>query len=243
MEVYIEVTYLLNALLLFLTFEILSFLFNIHFNIKEIFKYMLTYNISIVLIYIDFFEGFLLFYYLILCLFYFRKQAYLYFPVFIFIYISLLSFFDVCLEEMIVFQCILIAEGFHFISLFIILIFVLIATYFYIQYCSLKLSHDNDYVDIFFHHNQYIGFVDNGNNVYYKGYPLIFINKKNIQEYQIIDKIIIQTALKKEEIEIIKIKEININHQSLNNIYAGVIEEIEYDFILSPRIMGGVLWF
>lgn len=241
MEVYIEVTYLLNALLLFLSFEILSFLFNIHFTVKEMFKYMLTYNISFILIYIDVFEGFLIFYYLLLCLFYYRKQTYLYFPVFIFIYISLLSFFDVCLSEMIVFQCVLIVEGINISSLIIVIIILLVSTYFYIQYCSLKLSEKDDYVDVFYDNKQYLGFIDNGNQVYYKGYPLIFVNKKNIEEYHAIDSIVIKTALKKEKIEIIKIKEMVINHQILHNIYVGLIEECDYDFVLGPRIMGGVI--
>ena len=79
--------------------------------------------------------------------------------------------------------------------------------------------------------------------VYYKEYTLIFINKKNIEEYHTIDSIVIKTALKKEKIEIIKIKEMVINHQILHNIYVGLIEECDYDFVLGPRIMGGVIWF
>lgn len=241
MIVYIEVTYLLNALLLFLSFEILSFLCNIRITKKEMLKYMLSFNISFLLIYIDLFEGFLIFYDLILCILFFRKQTYLYFPIFIFIYISLLSFFDLCLSDFIVFQCILIVNGLHLSSMMVMVIVFLLAIYFYIYYCSYILENKDDYVDIFIDDHQYLGFIDNGNQVYYKGYPLVFLNKKICNDYCVIDHIEIQTATSTKEIEIIEIDDIMINHQLLHHIYVGLIEELEYDCILSPKLMGGII--
>jgi hypothetical protein len=241
MIVYTEVTYFINALLLFLSFEILAFLCNIRMTKKEILKYILTFNISVILTYIDLFDGFLILYYLILCLFYFKKQAYIFYPIFIFIYISMLSFFDLCVDGMIVFQEVLIVEGFNISSLFTIVIIALIAFYFYIYYCSLLLESKNDYVDIFIGNKQYRGFIDNGNKVYYKGYPLIFFNKNVLDKYKIIDRIQIHTALKEDTIEIIEIEEMIVNHQTIHHLYVGLIEELEYDCILSPKLMGGIL--
>lgn len=241
MEVYIEVTYFLNALLLFFSFEILSFLLNINISLKEMLKYMLTYNISILLIYIDFFDGFLIFYFLIVSIVYFRKQVYLYYPVFIFIYISLLSFFDLCLHEMISYQCILLCEGFSIPSLTVVILFVIIASYFYVYYCSITIKEIDNYVDIFIGGKQYIGFIDTGNKVTYKGYPLIFFNKKLLKDYNAIDYIEIKTAVNLDLVPIIKIQDITINHQLLHNIYIGLIEELDYDCILSPSLMGGII--
>ena len=48
MNVYIEVTYFMNAILILLCFEILSFLLNIQITIKKLCLYVFTYNISIV---------------------------------------------------------------------------------------------------------------------------------------------------------------------------------------------------
>lgn len=241
MVVYIEVTYLLNALLLFLSFELLSFLCNICITYKEMLKYVLAFNISVLLMYVDFFEGFVILYDLILCLYFFRKQAYIYFPIFIFVYISLLSFFDLFLNDFIVFQCILIVNGLHLTSMMVVVIIFILAIYFYIYYCSCLLKNKDDYVDIFLNDHQYLGFIDNGNKVYYKGYPLMFFNKEICESYRVIDNIEIQTATSKEEIEIIEIDQIMINHQSLHHIYAGLIDELEYDCILSPKLMGGII--
>lgn len=241
MDVYIEVTYLLNTVLLFISFEILSFLLNINISFKEMLKYVITYNISFLLIFIDFFEGFLLFYYLIISYIYFKKQIYLYYPIFVFIYISLLSFFDLCLENMIIFQGILLCEGLSISSLTLIVICAVVACYCYIQYCSLLLKENDDYVDIFYNNKQYIGFIDNGNKVLYKGYPLIFFSKDILGEYKTIDYIEIKTAIKDDLIPIIEIDEITINHQLLHHIYVGVIEDLDYDCILSPRLMGGII--
>ena len=59
MEVYLEVTYLINALMILLTFELLCYLLNIQMSQKELLKYVLTYNLSVLFLYIDFFDGFL----------------------------------------------------------------------------------------------------------------------------------------------------------------------------------------
>lgn len=239
MDVYIEVTYILNALIIFLSFEILSFLCNIRISKKEMFKYVLTFNISVLLIYVDVFEGFLLFYDLVLCIYFFRKQTYIYYPIFIFVYISLISFCDF-LSDMMIFQCILVIDGLHLSSLFFVFLICLISFYFYIYYCSILLNH-NDFVDVYINDHQYIGFIDSGNKVYYKGYPLIFFNKSLFYKYRAIDSIEIKTAVSKGIVDIIEIDEMMINHQSIHHLYAGLIDELEYDCILNTKLMGGII--
>ena len=120
MEVYLEVTYLINALMILLTFELLCYLLNIQMSQKELLKYVLTYNLSVLFLYIDFFDGFLLLYDLLLSIFYFKKLTYIYYPLYLFIYISLLSFLSWILPSAVIFQSVLIVEGIHFISLLII---------------------------------------------------------------------------------------------------------------------------
>ena len=61
MNVYIEITYFMNALLILLSFEILSFLLNIRITKKRLCLYVLTYNISFVFLFIDLFTGFILY--------------------------------------------------------------------------------------------------------------------------------------------------------------------------------------
>lgn len=240
MTVYIEVTYIMNAFLVFLSFEILCFLLNIQITKKELCLYVLTYNISIVLLYIDLFEGFIFFYDLILTFFYFRKQVYIYYPLYMFIYISLLSFLSFLIPQSIVFQGVLLIEGVNITSLSIMGILLLIMIYFYISFCQYKIN-QNEMVDVSFLDIHCQGFIDNGNRVFYKGYPVIFISQHLLNEYHPIDTIDICTAHSVETVDIIMIDDMMINHQSLHHVYAGLISNYEYDCILNAQLMGGLL--
>ncbi|KXU51654.1 MAG: hypothetical protein UFX20_15010 [Longibaculum muris] len=240
MEVYLEVTYLINALMILLTFELLCYLLNIQMSQKELLKYVLTYNLSVLFLYIDFFDGFLLLYDLLLSIFYFKKLTYIYYPLYLFIYISLLSFLSWILPSAVIFQSVLIVEGIHFISLLIIGILCLLIFYFYISFCQHKI-HSDEYVDVKIENHQCLGFIDNGNKVFYKGYPVIFISKEFLGEYQKIDRILIETANQKEWIDLIMIDDIEINHQLLHHVYVGVMSSHEYDCILNSQLLGGLL--
>lgn len=240
MEVYLEVTYVMNAFMILLTFELLCFLLNQQMTIKELFKYALTYNISIIFLFIDFFDGFLLLYDLLLTLFYFRKLSYIYYPLFLFIYISILSFLDMLLPSSTIFQGILLIEGFHFLSMFILIMVVICIFYFYIAFCKTKIN-AHDLVDISLYGKNGLGFIDNGNKVFYKGYPVIFITAEFVGKYEKIDSIEIETATQKEMIDIILIDDLIINQQLLHHVYAGVMSSNTYDCILNSQLLGGLL--
>ena len=240
MEVYLEVTYAINALMILLTFELLCFLLNQQMTIKELFKYTLTYNISIIFLFIDFFDGFLLLYDLLLTLFYFKKLTYIYYPLFLFVYISLLAFLEMILPSSTIFQGVLLVEGFDFVSLLILTFIVLGIFYFYIAFCQHKLQKD-EMVSVSFLGKECLGFIDNGNKVFYKGYPVIFIRHSLLETYEKIDSIVIETANQVETVDIIVMKEIEINHQVLHHVYLGVMSSNEYDCILNSQLLGGLL--
>ena len=69
------------------------------------------------------------------------------------------------------------------------------------------------------------GFLDSGNEVYYEGFPLIL---------ELDD-------LREDIIEIIKVDQVIINNQRLQDIYVGVIAGIQYDCLLNKSLMGGIL--
>ncbi len=240
MEVYIEVTYCINAFIILLSFELLCFLLNIQMTKKELFKYVITYNISFIFLYLDLFDGFILFYDLFLTFLYFRKQVYICYPIYLFIYISLLAFLNYLLPQSVIFQGVLLIEGFNFTSLGILSIVVCVIIYFYISFCSYKLN-QNEMIDVSFFDIHCLGFIDNGNKVFYKGYPVIFISKHLLHEYQAIDTIDITTANSLETIDIILLDNIDINHQTLHHVYAGLMSSSEYDCILNTQLMGGLL--
>lgn len=240
MRVYLEVTYCMNAFIILLSFELLCFLLNIQMTKKELLKYVMTYNISFIFLFLDLFDGFILLYNLFLTFFYFRKQTYIYYPIYIFIYISLLSFLEFCLPHSLIFQGVLLIEELNITSISIIAFLSCIIIYFYVSFCSYKLNQE-DMIDVSFLDIKCLGFIDNGNKVFYKGYPVIFISKHLLNEYRAIDTIDVSTAHSLETIDIILLDDIDINHQTLHHVYAGLMSSSEYDCILNTQLMGGLL--
>ena len=239
MEVYIEVTYLVNLFIILLSFEILCFLLNIHMLAKNLFIYCLTYNISFILLYIDFFDGFLFLYFLLVTFIFFRKQTYIYYPIFLFVYISILSFLQFILPSSIMFQGVLLIENLGIYSLFIVGVLTIVIVYFYISFCH-EVVHNDDMV-ISLDDHIYKGIVDSGNRVWYKGYPLIFIASEIVKQYDVVDTIYVNTAYQKEQVDVVLIKKIDINFETFYNVYAGKMNLKEYDCILNTYLLGGVL--
>lgn len=240
MRVYLEITYCMNAFIILLSFELLCFLLNVQMTKKELFKYVMTYNISFIFLYLDLFDGFIFFYNLLITFFYFRKQTYIYYPIYVFIYISLLSFLKFCLPDSFIFQGVLLIEEVNITSMSILAVLTCVVIYFYISFCNYKLN-QNDMIDVSFLDIQCLGFIDTGNKVFYKGYPVIFISKDLLYEYQPIDTIDISTAYSSEKVDIILLDDIDINHQTLHHVYVGLMSSGEYDCILNTQLMGGLL--
>lgn len=71
-------------------------------------------------------------------------------------------------------------------------------------------------------------------------FPLILINQKIIDEYEVID-VLELNDLREDIIEIIKVDQVIINNQRLQDIYVGVIAGIQYDCLLNKSLMGGIL--
>lgn len=239
MNVYIEITYFMNALLILLSFEILSFLLNIRITKKRLCLYVLTYNISFVFLFIDLFTGFILLYDFILTFFYFKRSVYIYYPVYLFIYFSVLSFVQWLLPSSIIFQGVLLMEGYHIRYIMIIAVLVILISYFYIDLCRHHIH--QQMVKVCFQGHQCYGFIDNGNQVTYHGYPVIFINERFAGDYTVIDNIWIETASQQEKIDLILLPDIKIHHQTLHDVYAGIISSNQYDCILNQQLMGGLL--
>ena len=85
------------------------------------------------------------------------------------------------------------------------------------------------------------GLIDNGNQVFYKGSPVLFISDQYIKEHEILDTIDIFTAYRNEEVPIIKIDEICINYTTYHNVYGAIMPLKDYDIILNSNLMGGFI--
>ncbi len=240
MEVYLEITYLINALILLTTFEILTFILNVKISTKTLMKYVFTYNISIIFLFYDFSPGMIYIYFFLLTLMYYKKMIYVYFPLIVFIYISLTSFLEYLLPDTIMFQGILLVEGVNVPVLFFIGIFAFSMLFLFIQFMRQRLNR-HDGIEVMINGRTCTAIIDTGNLVTYKGYPVIFIDPELTQGLDFIDEIEIETAIASEAIPIYSIPELKVEDKVLNNIYAGTMMTGKYKCILHANLLGGLL--
>ena len=79
--------------------SMISLLLNINWSFLKILFLSFLSNISIVLIYIDYLPYISFLYWIVLFLFIFKKQFFLYFPVFLIVYFSILFFINTLIKE------------------------------------------------------------------------------------------------------------------------------------------------
>lgn len=86
MDVYIEITYLINLIVLMIVFEMMIMLLNLNWSFKRICGYSFICNLSLMMIYIDLYKIVPLIIWLIIFAFLFKKQLFLYYPTFLTLY-------------------------------------------------------------------------------------------------------------------------------------------------------------
>lgn len=245
MEVYIELTYVINAFIFMIVFEMISILLNVNWSMKRIMMYSFSCNISLILIYIDYIPYMSLLYWLFLFILLFKKQCFLYFPVYLIVYFSILLFINTLIENSFVYNGILITPTHYTDIAFLCVVFLFsIIELMYLVYLRKKTTKQYYLYDIDFVYakNQYhiSGFLDSGNEAYYQGFPLIFIKKGIIQDYSRIDTYWIH-QMEDRQVDIICIDDMFINHQHLHHVYAGILDDLTYDCLLNKDVMGGVI--
>ena len=234
MEVYIELTYLTNYLIILVALEMMAILISKEMSYLMVIKHSF-YLSGVILL--------LIWAVVFLCLY--QRQIFLYYPIFIFVYFSLLLFASSIIPEAFIYNGILISPvNVSSIGLFIVSLLVVLMQIMFIVYLKRKIRID-DYLYVmkldYQQHSYTIkGFLDSGNEVYYEGFPLILINQKIIDEYEVID-VLELNDLREDIIEIIKVDQVIINNQRLQDIYVGVIAGIQYDCLLNKSLMGGIL--
>ena len=245
MEVYVELTYCMNGILFIMTYEMISLLLNINWSFLKILFLSFLSNISIVLIYINYLPYISFLYWIVLFLFIFKKQFFLYFPVFLIVYFSILFFINTLIKESFIYNGILITPiNYKDIVIVVMTCVFLIIEIIYLIYTKRKIKQKDDLYDVTLIFNNKIyhlsGFLDSGNHANYLGYPLIFIKKSKIDTYQQLDTLIVD-GLKKRKIDIILVDQVLVNKQSLRNVYIGVLDELDYDCLLNKELMGGII--
>ena len=235
MEVYFVMTYLTNYLIILVALEMMAILISKEMSYLMVIKHSFYLSGVILLLYLDSYSWLIILIWAVVFLCLYQRQIFLYYPIFIFVYFSLLLFASSIIPEAFIYNGILISPvNVSSIGLFIVSLLVVLMQIMFIVYLKRKIRID-DYLYVmkldYQQHSYTIkGFLDSGNEVYYEGFPLILINQKIIDEYEVIDII-----------EIIKVDQVIINNQRLQDIYVGVIAGIQYDCLLNKSLMGGIL--
>lgn len=245
MEVYIEVVYIVNLLIIMFAYEMMAILLNIEIGYKKVCLYSIITNITFFVLYLDKISYIVCLLWLLIFFILFKRQIFLFYPTFLILYFSILYFIQSMQPNSYIYNGILITPMQYTSGITIILggMFLILQVLF-IVYCKKKLRITTYMYPINLNYqNQQIqctGFLDSGNEVYYLGFPIALINKEVIKEYQAVDSIYVE-SIATCSIEIIKVDKMVVNNQVLNNIYMGVIENIQYDCLLNKQLMGGVL--
>lgn len=245
MEVYIELTYLVNYLFILLAVEMMAILLSKEISYFEVVKQSFYLSLVIGLLYVDYYGYLILIIWAVILTCLYQKQVFLYYPVFIFAYFSLVYFCSSLIDQAFIYNGILITPiNVGIAGLMIVSILAVLMQVMFIVYLKRKVRIGEFLYDlqIIYHDQKYLitGFLDSGNEVYYQGFPLVLINERVIEDYQIID-VIGLNDLRSDQIDVIKLDSLQINKQILNNIYAGIISNIQYDCLLNKALMGGVL--
>lgn len=245
MDVYIELTYFMNGILFMMTYEMISLLLNINWSFLKILFLSFLSNISVILIYIDYLPYISFLYWIILFLFIFKKQFFLYFPVFIIVYFSILFFINTLIKESFIYNGILITPlNYKNIAIIMIVFVFIILEAVYLIYTKRKMLSKDYLYEVSFILNQKtyhcLGFLDSGNHANYLGYPLVFIKKSIIESYSKVDTVAID-GLSRRNIDIILVDQFFVNKQILKNVYIGVLDELDYDCLLNMELMGGII--
>ncbi|WP_296875590.1 hypothetical protein [Thomasclavelia sp.] len=245
MEVYIELTYLVNYLFILLAVEMMAILLSKEISYFEVVKQSFYLSLVIGLLYVDYHGYLILIIWAVILTCLYQKQVFLYYPVFIFAYFSLVYFCSSLIDQAFIYNGILITPiNVGVAGLMIVSILAVLMQVMFIVYLKRKVRIGEFLYDlqIIYHDQKYLitGFLDSGNEVYYQGFPLVLINERVIEDYQIID-VIGLNDLRSDQIDVIKLDSLQINKQILNNIYAGIISNIQYDCLLNKALMGGVL--
>lgn len=245
MEVYVEAIYIMHLTLIIISYQMVAILLNVNWHYKKVCLYSLVTSISYISLYIDRKEYVVFIIWAIVFIFLFKRQVFLFYPVFLVIYFSLVHFMASMQSSSYVYNGLLLSPW-QYSNILILCIAVIfsILQVIYIIYGKRTLQ-KAEYMYPMKIMNQeetyYLqGFLDSGNEVFYLGFPLLLVNKSKLPKYQVIDTILVDN-IKDCCIEVVQVERVYINNQELKDVYIGMVENIRYDCLLNKQLMGGIL--
>lgn len=245
MEVYVEVIYIVHFLITLLSLENMTILLQINPSTKSIIKNTFIFSSTYFFIYLDANLFIVLIGWFILFLIVYQKQLFLYFPTFMILYFTIVYFICSLSPSSFIYNGLLMFPmQISILGSFMIVLLFTLSTVMYFIYCKKKISSMNYMypIQLTYQGNTIYcnALLDSGNEMYYEGYPLILFSKRVIEDYQKITTLYSNGVIE-QVIDIIVIERCIINDQKLNNIYAGVINQLDYDCLLNKQLMGGII--
>lgn len=135
MEVYIELTYLVNYLFILLAVEMMAILLSKEISYFEVVKQSFYLSLVIGLLYVDYYGYLILIIWAVILTCLYQKQVFLYYPVFIFAYFSLVYFCSSLIDQAFIYNGILITPinvgvaGLMIVSILAVLMQVMFIVY------------------------------------------------------------------------------------------------------------------
>ena len=108
MEVYIELTYLTNYLIILVALEMMAILISKEMSYLMVIKHSFYLSGVILLLYLDSYSWLIILIWAVVFLCLYQRQIFLYYPIFIFVYFSLLLFVSSIIPEAFIYNGILI---------------------------------------------------------------------------------------------------------------------------------------
>ncbi len=245
MVVYIEAIYILLWVIIMTSMQCSIVLLQCVISTKKLVYSCFLLSLAILSLYNDIVGNWFILYWFMVFGYLFKKQVFLYFPVYLVVYFSIIYFIQSLSNMAYVYKGILLVE--ELVSLVICIVMggiFCILLILYIMYSKKRIGqHGLLYSMVVYYQDRAIdciGFLDTGNELYYEGYPLFLIHVDKIGEYVCIDNITV-SGIKEYQLPIIQVNKICINQQVVENVYLAVVDNIHYDCLLHKQLMGGVM--
>ena len=140
MEVYIELTYLTNYLIILVALEMMAILISKEMSYLMVIKHSFYLSGVILLLYLDSYSWLIILIWAVVFLCLYQRQIFLYYPIFIFVYFSLLLFASSIIPEAFIYNGILISPvNVSSIGLFIVSLLVVLMQIMFIVYLKRKI--------------------------------------------------------------------------------------------------------
>lgn len=140
MEVYIEFTYISSFLIILVALEMMGMLLSIEMSYLQVLKHSFLLSLIILILYVDKYSWAVLIIWMIIFYCLYHKQIFLYYPIFIFIYFSILFFTSSLIPEAFIYNGVLITPlKSSSMMLFVISLLVVLMQVMFIIYLKRKV--------------------------------------------------------------------------------------------------------